>query len=548
MYETLILSDHQIDHYETNKKILEYSTSILNTSPFGRGKTYIAIKYALDHYLKMVVVCDKTMQNKINDCAQKYGARDVEILTYSGLRGNSDGSGNITIKHDMLEYRDGKYVTTEALEKRILDNTLFVFDEAQALKNDSYQYKSALAIVKKVQEVVVASKKKKPSVKSNKSRIMYLSKTPFADPDNIVNFVNLLCLTKHEELVKDGKPTGYSDILRLSNAIDPDKTRFYLNCNVDDKMAKNIVYKLYTTVFKYYYSCEMPKMELKYEKDAKNCYYNICDNQAKPLSRKLDILGKEIVYNPDGSAKFVSAKEGRGKKKNKISILRDIELLKVPLFARLCEETLEKDDKCKVIVSFNYLNSIERLSKTLEERGIKTAVITGGTPTEAIDKKNKGSGNKSPGNKSPGNKSPNKETRESIIKRFQEDPTCRLLITSRVCRSGIDLDDKTGEHPRILYINPSFNYIDICQMTGRIYRTGTRSKATIRIVYCYNKKYQEAMMQELRILQSLSRKNGVTKDISTEEQNEENIFDSEPIYEEGIDMDVVEQLTDNIIA
>ena len=56
------------------------------------------------------------------------------------------------------------------------------------------------------------------------------------------------------------------------------------------------------------------------------------------------------------------------------------------------------------------------------------------------------------------------------------------------------------------------------------------------------------MMQELRILQSLSRKNGVTKDISTEEQNEENIFDSEPIYEEGIDMDVVEQLTDNIIA
>lgn len=74
-------------------------------------------------------------------------------------------------------------------------------------------------------------------------------------------------------------------------------------------------------------------------------------------------------------------------------------------------------------------------------------------------------------------------------------------------------------------------------MTGRVYRSGTKSDVHIRAVYTYNPKYQKTMRQEMRILQALNRKDKVTKEMSTISSSYNKVsglFSDEAIYEDGI--------------
>lgn len=525
--DQLVLKDHQPEHYGRIKTILSYAPAAIDCSPMGQGKTCIALKYALDHNLSILAFCDVTMKQKIEKHAYRYGVNVIETMSYSMLRGTSrKNQENITVNHNYLVHLNNRYYATQDLVNLIGSGVLILFDEFQALKNKSLQYYAALEISRTLAKY-----------KGNgNSRVMYLSETGIDDYKLIENVVTLLCLTPQDHLVDgtdQGKQAGYDDIVKISMAVNPELARTIAVPNVNYKSALYIVFGLYTNILKYCYSSSMPELDLKYKKDAKNCYYYVPDDQAENISKQIKQLEDNIIFHPDGKAMFSSGRSNT----NMNNLLMDIEIAKVELFCRLVRDTLTKDPNSKVIVSLNYRKSVEKLRLMLID--IDPLVITGSTPTD----KNKILNNT--------NLTIHGVSRDEIIDGFQNVDKYRVLIISRVCRVGVDLDDQNGNKPRTLFISPSFSYTNTYQMTGRVYRTETKSDVIIRSVYAYNPKYQKSMRQEMRILQALHRKNKVTKEMSTINNLNNDVgslFTDEAIYEEGIDAENVASLIDEQVV
>jgi superfamily II DNA or RNA helicase len=74
--------------------------------------------------------------------------------------------------------------------------------------------------------------------------------------------------------------------------------------------------------------------------------------------------------------------------------------------------------------------------------------------------------------------------RKEIISKFQQnDLQYRIIcISAEVGSVGIELDDKTGEHPRHMIILPTTNGISFCQSIGRIQRTLTKSDSRVSVI------------------------------------------------------------------
>ena len=509
--EELRLKDHQLDHYKRISTILSYAPAAIDCSPMGQGKTCIAIKYALDNNLSLLAFCDVSMMDKIYEHSCKYGVKSVERMSYSKLRGTSRQEyDNIRISHKYLNHYDDKYHATDQLLELIKSGVLIIFDEFQALKNKSLQYHAALEIARTVSNLRGHTN----------SRIIYLSETGIDDYKLIENVVTLLCLTPHNRLISGSNQQGYDDILKISAAINPTLTKAIAPAHVTSKSVTFVTFQIYTNILKYYYSSSMPKLNITCSRDAKNCYYYVPDDQALSISTGITNLENNISFNPSGIVKNPAT----GKNIN--NLLMDIELAKVPLFARLVTQTLNTIKDSKVIVSLNYRKPVELLSNLISE--YHPLVITGVTRSESPKKKQ--TYDFDPTNSS--------ATRSSIINAFQEDSDrYRVLITCRVCRVGVDLDDQYGSRPRVLFLSPSYSYINFFQMSGRVYRTGTKSDVIIRSVYAYNPLYHSTMIRELRILQALHRKNRITKDMSTiDDDNNDvnNLFTDDAIFEDCI--------------
>ena len=82
----------------------------------------------------------------------------------------------------------------------------------------------------------------------------------------------------------------------------------------------------------------------------------------------------------------------------------------------------------------------------------------------------------------------------------------RLLVCNiACCNAGIDLDDKDGSRPRVVYVSPTYNTINLYQLCHRFKRADTKSSAQVNMVYV-----KEAA--ELKVLQALARKSQIMKE------------------------------------
>lgn len=75
------------------------------------------------------------------------------------------------------------------------------------------------------------------------------------------------------------------------------------------------------------------------------------------------------------------------------------------------------------------------------------------------------------------------DERQQIIDDFQNGKTQVCLVSLQAGGAGISLHDVNGVAPRQSLISPSYSAIDLVQCVGRIWRAGSHSKATQRIVY-----------------------------------------------------------------
>ena len=104
--------------------------------------------------------------------------------------------------------------------------------------------------------------------------------------------------------------------------------------------------------------------------------------------------------------------------------------------------------------------------------------------------------------------------RWETIQKFQRgDSEYRLLVVNvAVASSGIDLDDKEGGYPRVMYVSPMYNPLTLHQLGHRVMRMNTRSDAAMYMVYGGDRGLDEGM------LNTLARKALVMKETTREQE------------------------------
>ena len=514
----------QLEHYERVNKILSGWHAYLDTSPLGAGKTYVTCAIAKAYKLTIVVIAPLTLLSKWNFVADQFRLEKGEIFAYASLRGTKRYQPNT----DYLRRIGDVFEVTEVFEEMVRKGILLVFDEVQALKNETTsQLKAAATLVRHIAEANEAG--------TGNSRIALLSASPADKEHHAESLVQMLAIQRDPKLYEYNNstmtyvPTGLNEIRTWCNRVNPNLTTLILNERLNRKSAISMTFQLVTKVVLPVLNSAMPKPELKYGIDYKNGFLKMPQEELRRLQagilalrmaiRRLkvnvpglgggaapaavereaqQILAAQVDVGDLEEMGFKSAGDlGFG---DITSALVFIERSKTPTAIRLAKEELEKDPNVKVILYFNYIENVN--SSFNELLDFNPTKITGKMKVAERD--------------------------INIAAFMRDDNDHRLMIgIGRVGSMGIDLDDKVGGHPRIMFIMPDYRFIDLFQATGRIARITTESLATVRFIYG-----QGEGAVETQILDALSRKTSTTKQYLANQDSEVFPGDFEEFHEE----------------
>lgn len=149
----------------------------------------------------------------------------------------------------------------------------------------------------------------------------------------------------------------------------------------------------------------------------------------------------------------------------KINLARqEIEKIKIPIIIELTNKYIESGKS--VVIFVNFIETLDQLANQ-----IKTTCTINGRQELA--------------------------ERDANIELFQKNKSKIIICTIQTGGQSISLHDKTGHHPRVSIIIPSFSSIDLIQSLGRIYRSGVKSYCLQNIIYCANT-YEENIASKIK--------------------------------------------------
>lgn len=132
----------------------------------------------------------------------------------------------------------------------------------------------------------------------------------------------------------------------------------------------------------------------------------------------------------------------------------EIEILKVDTFISEAEKALKL--KKSVIVFVNFKKTLKLIQDHFEKKNIQLVTISGQVP---------------------------EKIRQERIHLFQTNKVKLVIITVATGGTGINLQDKSGDHPRVSIISPSWSMTDLVQTFGRTERVLTKSKPEAYIIF-----------------------------------------------------------------
>lgn len=130
---------------------------------------------------------------------------------------------------------------------------------------------------------------------------------------------------------------------------------------------------------------------------------------------------------------------------------QSIELYKIPIFIELTNEFLENG--YSVVIFVNFVETLNILAKKLNT----TCIISG---------------------------EQNLKTKENNIDNFVSNLNRVIICNIQSGSEAISLNDKTGLHPRISLISPTWSGTKLLQAFGRTQRSDSKSIALNRIIFC----------------------------------------------------------------
>ena len=468
------IQPHQVKHYKRVLEILSHEYGYADVSPFGAGKTHIVFAIAAAFKLNIIGVGPKSTRSNWIKWSKIYGINMIGFLTYQSLRGQSD-----KLNHNLLRKVNGEYIATEFFERCTESGLLLVFDEYHNLKNDNTQLASAHALVKSLVQSVRMG---------YKARIALLSATPCEVKDYVTSTFKMLGIILSDNLYNYNRSSkkyelvGIQEAINKCNEYDPDETLAISCRTVNKTTAKTICYDLYTRVLKRFVVSSMPPPPIDAEKDSKNFYALMEPKNVERLKKGILKFKKATNYRYEVQEVNLS-----GVNWGDVTTSRmEIDSAKIPAVCRLSINHLESNPHCKILIYCNYKRDMATAANLL---GRYNPLVMNGATSE--------------------------KKRQEIIDAFQADNGDQRVFISnpKVGGIGIDLDDKIGNRPRIMFVLPSYFFTDQYQATGRIHRIGTMSKATIYFVY------SRAFPYETGILNSMANKSQVVRNMVTKEQN-----------------------------
>lgn len=447
-----MLYDYQIEHVSKIEKVLSENNFCLDFSILGSGKTYTSLTIA-KNYPFVLVIAPKSVHDKWKKVAEEIGVELVDVLTFAGLRKKA--------KNEYLEIKVSG--TSEIIRKtdyfKTIKGGIIIIDEIQNLKNNTLQFRAARELLK-----------------GKFNKFLGLSGSPI-DKTEQASRVFGLCDMYRSQLASYNIGTRSFDYSGL------EEIRHFLKDNTPFSPGnyKGYCYNMFQTKFKkFVFEMECPQFPTFV--DTKNGLYSFGAN-TEIAKIWVDNLNSLLVYKQKNGHSIELMSQIS-------SVLMNLEKTKISTFIRLAKKQLSENPNKKVVLLFNYIDSIHVAQKELAT--YNPSIIYGKT---------------------------SQKERANILGKFQAGNTeSRLLIGNlEVLSTGIDLDDKFGTFPRVCYCNANFNAITLYQLVHRFKRIDTKSNATIRFVYC-----KDAEL-ETKIINALTRKTKVMKE-TTEMQARHNVI------------------------
>lgn len=523
------LFESQKQHVKVLTSILQFSPFALDLSMLGTGKTYTSSYICLNgvdsetKFKHIIVIAPLSVLAKWEYMRNEYNIPLVAGISYASLRSQK----NKQPKHGFLKRvdyevkvedkfgnsRSVQKVMFEATEKYIKlckEGLLLIVDEIQNTKNVSDQFLAVKELAHPILQSGI----------SGKSRIIALSGSPIDKKEHSIVLMRMLGIMKSDVLSSFNPGTyvneliGAQEIQDFCMEIDEQTTRSILRHDYMDNITTGYIlpycYDLFQNVVKKHLSSFMLPEKSSVQLYKKNVAYMMSNEDAEKLNNAISGLASTVGWKNGNIDLSGSTKIGTVMALLQESLM-DIEYSKLNTMARITRQTLENNANRKVVICVNYTFSISELCYRLNE--FNPLVLNGST---------------------------NLKQRTVIINKFQKNNGLfRLLIVNiKTASTGIDLDDKFGDFPRTVLINPNYSAIDLYQLSHRFLRLDTKSNSDIHFVCgkCPNGiKYRET-----NILNALARKSDVMKETTREQVDNGVCFPSDfPEFEENEDGSII---------
>lgn len=542
------LLGHQGDHARRLMATLDRFRFALDLSTPGSGKTFVATHLAKELGVKhVVVVAPLSILPKWRSMETEHGLELRHAVSYCSLRSVTGKQP----KHGLLRREDTfstptasagidntvqqqqtqtqtqiqgqqstKFFATEAWNTLVREGVLLIVDEIQNVKNVSSQF---LSVKELVRSILVDDVRGSLSDPRTPSKILLLSGTPIDKPEQVVNLLRALHISTTRSLghfnpqTKRCEAKGFRQILRfvyehlslVSDTPVPPRALASL-FNTAEAVAEtyehysydvtsyskrdffgSVLYQLFKDVILKVIGSKMPPRESTNAVDKRNAFYFIEDVSMRRLLRDGVSRLMNVTSFDEGTQQVTINHADRGLTFRGIArALQMIETAKIPTFIRVARESLLGDPNKKVVLCLNYTDSIVDTSTALADLN---PLIVRGSTTE--------------------------RQRGEILSKFQrQDNKYRLLIGNLSCLStGIDLDDKSGQFPRLALVSPNYSTITLHQLVYRFLRADTRSDSQVHFVFgraYVSPDSKLTHMEELSVLNALSKKSGILRDVA----------------------------------
>lgn len=404
----LFLRDYQVPHVRNLLYSFRYERTIIDGSDTGIGKTYCSIATAVEVGRPIFVVTAKSVIKGWNSAVHDTRVECLGIINYEYLK---------TGKVDALSI--DKNDKTRSLKWNLPEDCIIIWDEAHRCKSPD-TINSAMLIA---------------STKQKYKQIL-LSATIGHSPDHLASVGYALGLFTREEYYswalrhgmyhakfKNRSVLQFSGskyhLWKLHNAIYPRKGHRVTKKELGDKFPDNTILSIPYTM----------------------------DNASK-INRAIKQMNKEL-------RELNKRKQQDVQQDNPLTIRlrarQEIELLKIPTFIELANDSMEEGNS--VILFVNFQESLKSLAEHFKTK----SYIAGGQSAK---------------------------TRNKVIDDFQSNKTRLMIVNSQAGNVGIDLHDLDGNFPREVFISPPERAMDLKQSLGRAHRDGGKSKVIQKIVFC----------------------------------------------------------------